>query len=211
MKRTKLLKTQPCEAPQISSEEDVICASQIVEADGEKALEITLFYKGKLRGRYFADEENHNAWIDEKWYTLRLKNVIRVCMDESPLKNDYYYCTPSTKWATPEDKERAYDFLDTYGIEDYEVRLGARKRQKAFERKLERIDQMMADVPCVPENAETWMKNEIFPENILFFKKGEKRITYSCTACGDTSWRKKAWKHGEKTECPKCGGQETAN
>ena len=32
MKRTKLLKTQPCEAPRISSEEDVICASQIVEA-----------------------------------------------------------------------------------------------------------------------------------------------------------------------------------
>lgn len=171
MKRTKLLKTQPCEAPRISSEEDVICASQIVEADGEKALEISLFYKGKLRGRYFADEENHNAWIDGKWYTLRLKNVIRVCMDASPLKNDYYYCTPSTKWAAPEDKERAYDFLDTYGIEDYEVRLGARKRQKAFERKLERIDQMMADVPCVPEDAETWMENEIFPENILFFKK----------------------------------------
>lgn len=95
MKRTKLLKTQPCEAPRISSEEDVICASQIVEADGEKALEISLFYKGKLRGRYFADEENHNAWIDGKWYTLRLKNVIRVCMDESPLKNDYYYCTPA--------------------------------------------------------------------------------------------------------------------
>lgn len=211
MKRTKLLKTQPCEAPRISSEEDVICASQIVEADGEKALEISLFYKGKLRGRYFADEENHNAWIDGKWYTLRLKNVIRVCMDASPLKNDYYYCTPSTKWAAPEDKERAYDFLDTYGIEDYEVRLGARKRQKAFERKLERIDQMMADVPCVPEDAETWMENEIFPENILFFKKGEKRITYSCTACGATSWRKKAWKHGEKTVCPKCGRPVTAN
>ena len=211
MKRTKLLKTQPCEAPRISSEEDVICASQIVEADGEKALEISLFYKGKLRGRYFADEENHNAWIDGKWYTLRLKNVIRVCMDASPLKNDYYYCTPSTKWAAPEDKERAYDFLDTYGIEDYEVRLGARKRQKAFERKLERIDQMMADVPYVPEDAETWMENEIFPENILFFKKGEKRITYSCTACGATSWRKKAWKHGEKTVCPKCGRPVTAN
>ena len=96
MKRTKLLKTQPCEAPGISSEEDVICASQIVETDGEKALEISLFYKGKLRGRYFADEENHNAWIDGKWYTLRLKNVIRVCMDASPLKNDYYYCTPIT-------------------------------------------------------------------------------------------------------------------
>ena len=211
MKRTKLLKTQPCEAPRISSEEDVICASQIVEADGEKALEISLFYKGKLRGRYFADEENHNAWIDGKWYTLRLKNVIRVCMDASPLKNDYYYCTPSTKWAAPEDKERAYDFLDTYDIEGYEQRLGGRKRQKAYERKLERIDQMMADVPCVPDDVETWMEKEVFPENILFFQKGEKRIRYSCTACGAVSWKKKAWKHGEKTVCPKCGRPVTAN
>lgn len=211
MKRTKLLKTQPCEIPQISSEEDVICASQIVEADGEKALEITLFYKGKLRGRYFADEENHNAWINGKWYTLRLKNVIRVCMDESPLKNDYYYCTPSTKWAAPEDEERAYDFLNGYDIEDYEVRLRERKRQKALERKMERIDQMMADVPCVPGGVETWMENEIFPENILFFRRGEKRITYSCTACGAVGWRKKAWKHGEKTVCPKCGRPVTTN
>lgn len=127
MKRTKLLKTQPCETPQISSEENVVCASQIVETHGEKALEITLFYKGKLRGRYFADEENHNVWIDGKWYTYRLRNAIRVCMDETPLKNDYYYCTPSTKWAASEDRERAYDFLDTYGIEDYEVRLGGKK------------------------------------------------------------------------------------
>ena len=68
----------------------------------------------------------------------------------------------------------------------------------------------MADVPCIPEDAETWVKNEIFPENILFFRKG-KRITYSCTACGATSWRKKAWKHGEKTVCPKCGSPVTAN
>lgn len=209
MKRTKLLKAQPCEAPQISSEE-VVCASQIVEADGEKALEITLFYKDKLRGRYFADEENHNAWIDGKWYTLRLKNVIRLCMDESPLKNDYYYCNPRMKWAAPEDKERAHEFLDAYDIESYELRLGERKREKAIERKAERIDQMMADVPCIPEDAETWVKNEIFPENILFFRKG-KRITYSCTACGAISWRKKAWKHGEKTVCPKCGSPVTAN
>ena len=211
MKRTKLLKMQPCEAPEISSEETVVCASQIVEADGEKTLEITLFYKGKLRGRYFADEENHNAWIDGKWHTLRLKNVIRMCMDETPLKNDFYYCTPRTKWTAPEDEERAYDFLDSYSIDGYEETLAERKRQKAFERKMERIDQMMADVPCVPDDAEAWMENEIFPENILFFKKREKRITYSCTACGAASWRKKAWKHGEKTVCPKCGRPVTAN
>ena len=34
MKRTKLLKTQPCEAPRISSEEDVICASQSGRREG---------------------------------------------------------------------------------------------------------------------------------------------------------------------------------
>lgn len=209
MKRSKFLKTAPCEAPQISSEEDVVCASQIVEAGGEKAVEITLFYKGQIRGRYFADEGNHNAWIDGKWYTYRLKNVVRMCMDLSPLKNDYYFNGMKMIWA--EGKERALEFLEAYSIEDYEQTIAARKQQEAVRRKQERINLMMADVPCVPEDAETWMENEIFPENILFFRKGGKRITYSCTACGATSWRKKAWKHGEKTVCPKCGRPVTAN
>ena len=185
--------------------------SQILEVDGEKAVEISLFYEEKLKGRYFADAENHNAWVNGKWYTCRLKNVIRLCEGLEPLKNDYYYFLPSVKWTSGEDEERVEEFLGAWSIESYENDLNKKKYKKAIERKVERIAQQMADMPCVPDEAEAWVEQTIFPENILFFKKTGKRTTYSCTACGCSSWKKQGWKHGQKTICPKCGRPVTAN
>lgn len=211
MKRTKLLKCTPCKAPQNMAKDEVTAVSQILEVDGEKAVEISLFYEEKLKGRYFADAENHNAWVNGKWYTCRLKNVIRLCEGLEPLKNDYYYFLPSVKWTSGEDEERVEEFLGAWSIGSYENDLNEKKYKKAIERKAERIAQQMADMPCVPDEAEAWVEQTIFPENILFFKKTGKRTTYSCTACGCSSWKKQGWKHGQKTICPKCGRPVTAN
>ena len=175
MKRTKFLRCEPCSVPEKTSEDKVIVASQILETGGEHAIEISLFFRGDLKGRYFADEENHSAYVDGKWYTCRLKNVVRVCEGLEPLKNDYYYCSTDMTWASNEDKERAQDFLDTWSIDSYEESLSSRKKQKAIERKIDRINQQMADIPCVPKDAERWLEQEIFPGHILFIKKnGEK-------------------------------------
>ncbi len=211
MKRTKLLKSAPCAAPEKTSKDDVIAVSQIVEMDGEKAVEISLFYKGVLSGRYFADAENHNAWVDGRWYTCKLDNVARLCKNMEPMKNNYYYPGSEMKWATSEDKERAQEFLDAWSLSNYEEKLSERKRQKAVDRKKERIDQEMDKIPCVPDEAELWVEQKVFPGHILFFKKGKKRTTYTCTACGCSSWKKKGWKHGEETVCPRCGQIVTAN
>lgn len=135
MKRTKFLKCEPCNTPEKTSEDKVVATSQILETGGERAVEISLFFRGNLKGRYFADEENHSAWVDGKWYTCRLKNVVRVCEGLEPLKNDYYYCSTDMIWASNEDKERAQDFLDTWNIDSYEENLSSRKKQKAIERK----------------------------------------------------------------------------
>lgn len=211
MKRTKFLKCDPCSTPKKTSKDRVVATSQILEIDGERAVEISLFFGGELKGRYFADMENHSAWVDGKWYTCRLKNVVRLCEGLEPLKNDYYYCSTDMTWASNEEKERAQDFLDTWSIDGYEENLSSRKKQKAIERKIDRIDQQMADIPCVPEGAESWLEQEIFPGHILFIKKTGKRTVYTCTACGCSSLKKKGWKHGEKTICPKCGQSVTAN
>lgn len=117
MKWKKLLRNEPCEMPQITSEEDIIAASQLVEADGEMAVEISLFYKGRLRGRYFASRDKYNAYVDGKWYAYRLKNIVRMCKDLSPLKNDYYYMSLDMKWVSSEDKERVLNFLDTWSVD----------------------------------------------------------------------------------------------
>lgn len=78
MKRTKFLRCEPCNAPEKASEDKVVAASQILDIDGERAVEISLFFRGDLKGRYFADKENHSAYVDGKWYTCRLKNVVRI-------------------------------------------------------------------------------------------------------------------------------------
>lgn len=213
MKRNKLLRCEPCDTPQmaVENQDKVIGASQILEADGECAVEITLFYKGRIRGRYFADKQIHNAWVDGKWYACRMKNVSRLCMDMSPLKNDYYYFRDEFKWASKEDQDLAQDFLDTWSLEGYEERLAGKKAKRAYDRKRERIDNMMAEVPCVPDDVCKWTEQEVFPGHFLFIRKTGKRVTYSCTACGYTSWKKQGWKHGTETVCPKCGAPVTAN
>lgn len=210
MKRTQLLRSTPCMLPKKKSD-DVIATSQIIEQDGKGVLNIDLFYMGKLKGRYFADDTVYNANVDDKWYTCRLKNVVRLCKDETPLKNDYYYCNNEWCWASVADRERAMDFLDTYSMENYEDKINKTKKDRAIERKIKRINEMMADVPCVPEEAEEWIKDKVFPGNILFIKKEQTRIIYHCTACGCHSWKKKGWKHGEKIICPKCGQLVTVN
>lgn len=96
-------------------------------------------------------------------------------------------------------------------MDNYEQELSWEKQQRAAQRKRDRIDQQMDEVPSVPKEAEDWVEQQIFPGHILFFKKEEKRTTYSCTACGCSSWKKSGWKHGEETVCPRCGRPVTAN
>lgn len=80
MKRTKLLRCIPCTVPKVKNSDSVIAASQLLEADGERAVEISLFVKGELKARYFADKKNHSTWVNETWTTCGLKNVLRLCM-----------------------------------------------------------------------------------------------------------------------------------
>lgn len=211
MKRTKLLRCIPCTVPKVKDSDSVIAASQLLEVEGERAVEISLFVKGELKARYFADKENHSTWVNETWTTCGLKNVLRLCVGQPVLKNDFYHSSPDMKWAVREDKDRVCDFLETYSIDSYETTVNETKRDMAYSRKQERINEMMAEVPCVPEEAEAWVKNELFSGDILFFKKEKTRTMFNCTACGYAGWRKNGWKHGEKTICPKCKAPVTAN
>ena len=127
MKRIKLLRCIPCTVPKVKDSDSVIAASQLLEVDGERAVEISLFVKGELKARYFADKKNHSTWVNETWTTCGLKNVLRLCMGQPVLKNDFYHSTPDMEWAAQEDKDRVYDFLDTYSIDSYETTVNETK------------------------------------------------------------------------------------
>lgn len=163
MRAAKFLKCEPCGTSGNTERGKITAVSQILEVKGEQAIEISLFHKGVLKGRYFANEDGYNAWINGTWRICKLNNAARVCMGKEPVKSYYCDLDDCIAWESIEDK-----------VED-------------------------------------WLDQKIFPGHILFIKKVGKRTTYSCTACGCSSWKKKGWKHGEKTSCPKCGQLVTAN
>lgn len=210
MKRTALLRdVPPCAAPDGISE-DVLAVSQIVEHDGKSILNIDLFYDGVLRGRYFADikEKCHNANVNGKWYKCSINNVARVCQGKEVLKGYTYYFEKDWNYASKADEERVRNYLGS-SISMFENNINQVKYERAYQRKCQRIDELMAAIPCIPDGVEAWLDEEIFPGDYLFFKR-DKRTGYTCTVCRAKSWRKKPWKHGEMTTCPKCGAEVKA-
>ncbi len=210
MRRTKFLKKPPCRMPE-GAGNTVIAASQILTEGDEEVLEISLFYQGRLGARYFADEENYYTWSGGRWSVCKIGNAGRMSRGEQPLKGDIWSLGREWSWATDQDKMRAFDFLDTYSMEDYETNVNDRKREAAVERKKDRIRAKMNRVPAVPQEAEVWVKQKVFPVDILFIRKGERYTNYACTACRAKSRKKAGWKHGEETVCPRCGRPVTVN
>lgn len=211
MKRAKFLKIPPCALSDVKSEKEVIAKSRILEVGGEKAAEISLYYKNQLKARYFADEENHYAWINDKWTTCRLDNVARMCKNLPVEKEAYYWNNKEFIWNTKEDKQRVTDFLDSCDVDDYETNLSEIKRARANKRKSERIEKEMSDVPCVTEDMERWLDEKVFPGHILFSKREGKGTAYICTACKRSGSVKEKWKHKEIVHCPKCNQVASVN
>ncbi len=212
MKRIKLLKSTPGVAPEIKSA-DVLAVCQTIELDGKSVLNIDLFYMGQLKARYFADKEEDSraVFVNDEWKTCKIDNAARICRNESVVTGDsYYYGGYVWRYATRQDEEIVTTYFDTT-LDYWEIQSDKEKRATAIERKQRRIDERMAAVPCVSEDMGRWVKQVIFPENILFVEKNEKRVLYSCTCCGEHGWKKNGWKHKEKTECPKCGQPAVVN
>ena len=76
----------------------------------------------------------------------------------------------------------------------------------AYIRKQERINEMMTEVPCVPEEAEKWVEDKLFPGNILFFKKEENRTTFNCTCLRLCRLEKKRMEARRKNHMPEMQG-----
>ena len=211
MKRAKFLRIPPSAFTNMKNKKEVIAKSRILEVDGEKAVEISLYYKKQLKARYFADKENHYAWINNKWTTCRLDNVARMCKGLPAEKELYYWDNKGFIWDTKEDRQRTSDFLDSCDIDDYETNLSEIKRARANKRKSERIEKEMSDIPCVTEDMERWLDEKVFPGHILFSKREGKGTIYTCTACKGSGTVKGKWKHKESVHCPKCNQVAFAN
>lgn len=211
MNRKRLISFPPCPVPEDYekrfSPEDVIATSQVLRReDGAPVLEIDLFYSGELRARYFADrqEKNHAVlMIGGGWKQNRLNTAAKEIKGLST-RYDYYDWGHEYDWYDKENADRVNMTL-CESVSYFEDHVGFKKKSAAVARKQDRINALVAEIPCVPDEAEQWAEDMFFPEQYLFVQKPEKMYRYTCTACGAHGERKKAWKDGEKTSCPDCG------
>ncbi|MFQ7287663.1 MAG: PcfJ domain-containing protein [Lacrimispora saccharolytica] len=204
MKRRKLLNTQPCQEPEKVVPDAVTAVSQLVEVDGKIILNIDLFTGAGLQARYFADKEagEYESWVAGKWSGAIIQNVARKCMGMQ--MESYWFGLEPVEWAEEKDQKRAKKYLEER-LDWWQERIGSRRYQKKLNRQKDRVQEIMDQVPCVPEEMERWIREKVFPEEYLFFRKGEKTYSYHCTACGCHGRKKNGWKHNEMTVCPRCG------
>ena len=205
MKRSELLKIPSLPKPEDLGRDvkKVYGISQVAKCDQKQYLNIDLYYMGELQGRYFADEEGHVANVQGRWNNALLENVARLCMGKEPYRGGEYY-VDCFEWNSNTDDDIAREYLGCR-VDSFEWRANQKKYQRAYERKVKRIDEEMAKVPLLPEKLETWLQSTVFPEEYIFTEKKNNRVYYGCTACSAMSWRKKGWKNNEQINCPKCG------
>lgn len=203
MKRKLLLQTTPCREPEDLAPDQVTAVSQVVEVKGKMILNIDLFTGAGLQARYFADREKreYGTWVRGEWSGAIIQNIACKCMGKPT--ETYWYGMGHVCWKEKEDERRAEDYLGKR-LTWWQEQIGSEKYRKKIERKEERIQQLMDQIPCVPDGVEQWLAETVFPEEYLFFRKGKKTYTYSCTACGAEGRKKNGWKHNQMTVCPKC-------
>ncbi len=204
MKRRRLLNTPTCLEPEKPDPDVVTAVSQLVEVDGKIILNIDLFTGAGLQARYFADREagEYGSWVQGEWSGAMIQNIAKKCIG-LPTES-YCFGLEPVEWAEEKDQKTVQKYLGER-LDWWQERIGSRRYQKKLSRQKDRVQEIMDQVPCVPEEMERWIREKVFPEEYLFFRKGEKTYSYHCTACGYHGRKKNGWKHNEMTVCPKCG------
>lgn len=196
MIRKKLvLQTEPA---WIRPKEEGFVFSAVMQDAGGEILEIDIYKDGSLRYRHFIDKDAKNwmTWDANigKWSKAQL------CTLAAPY---HPYLGMDAKWHNREDERMVREYLGC-SPEYWENGERSRKYYSALQRRQDRIDTLMAEIPTLPDDAEDWIGTKIFPEQYLFLKKENGRQRYVCTACGKTGIRTKHFVKIGDTECPYC-------
>ena len=170
MKKKGLLDLPPCHEPENDSEDGVVAVSQIhmdESSDGKTITEIDIWYRNELRVRWFGiykDDEYASFIVGEGWRNVQLDKAVRIIRGESPLSSGIYCRDQEYDWDTEEDKKNALNELKTSQVEYFETSCTREKRYAAHLRKVRRVEELMASVPTVPDEAEEWLYDTVFPE-----------------------------------------------
>lgn len=183
----------------IEPDSDGYVLSAILLDVGREILEIDVWQNRHLRYRHFIDREDETwaSWDANigKWSQAQLATLT------SPY---HFYLGSDATWQYPEDQKMVRRYLGC-SPEYWEGGIGTRKYHTALQRKQDRIDALMAEIPPLPEDAEEWIGTKILPEQYLFLTKEDGRQRYFCTACEKAGFRTKHFVKIGPNTCPYCG------
>lgn len=166
---------------------------------------IDAFSDQKYLGRYAIDKDGkHAVKMQDRWWCRKFG---RLYME----KIEYgWWGVQRPEFDSKKDEKAAERIVKGYrgqildGIEFMESCCDEEKRERAWLRKCERIDELLCRIPMVPYDFDRWCDKVVFQDqNFLFHDKEKNR--YFCTACNKYHQIKKPPKHRQTWTCTRTG------
>lgn len=178
-----------------------------VRIDGD-TLVLDCWSGGKYQGRYCIRENGeYMSFVNGVWQQQKLCDVL------SGVHYRGYYSYAENGRAFDEAQQKmAEQFFDKIKSRGYSIESSANyaesdfmaeKRRRREQRRIERINKRMDEVPVLPDGFEGWVKAVPF-EGKQFLFKGKREDEYICTACGKTH-RMKNLKQNQAVVCSRTG------
>ncbi len=184
-------------------------------------LVLNCYQNGDLLGRWCMDTETgrYLTWKAEtgEWEERKLMTVYEF-QPSWYSRYSWYKEEGGVEFDTQQDQETMEKALKKRDWEKDAFRLiGSReeayqssRRDRAAEKKQERLERQMESVPALPRGLRSWIHQVSGGEDYLFLAKGGKNRWF-CTACGAVSERKEPEaekpKEGSAVTCKSCGRQ----
>ncbi|MCI7129616.1 MAG: PcfJ domain-containing protein [Lachnospiraceae bacterium] len=176
---------------------------------------LNIFRERKLWARHCINTETYEyeTNMDGEWSTQNLKTTLGM--------NDYWEHGDTYKQMekerfrmSKEDEETLRTLIrqefqyqknrKMMRITDAERNYGRYKRGRAEERRIDRVNALMARVPAIPEGIKEWIDRcETGGEDFCMKLTGQKK--YSCTSCGAVFDKlPEKVRNNDQMECPEC-------
>ncbi len=228
MKRKQLERMEPVQMPEGLTGEFVV-AAVLREIDEDLILELDIWGKKDSYGirpmmcRHFLNkysreyetlfmstqEFQRKTYHAGEWTKLKIKSVLS--------RGEYYYSYWSMKEVVCREETqriiKAYIENENWinaldGVNRIENEIQAERNERAYNRKIDRINDKMSRVePIVDDEFYEWLNKVVFPEKYIFAETRKLKTGYrtKCCACGKTSIVKEKPRHNKKAVCRKCG------
>lgn len=180
---------------------------------------LNIFLNGKLNRRHCINAETHEYETQDQngqWSRENLETALGMGMyweygdTYKNMKRARFRMSKQDRRILCEMIEKRYKCMrcdEMKRIVDAEREYGRYKRERAEERRIDRVNAMMEQIQAVPEGVKGWIdKCETGGEEYCMKITGQKK--YSCTHCGKTfDTLPEKTRNNDRIECPECGKQ----